>query len=132
MAQRLAMVSISVPREQAVQVKAFYGETLGFPLMTDPEDPQAGPQIENGDGPRILIYPVPSEDLKGSRETGLVFQVKDIDHTVQEWKAKGVRFTKVPWSKEESGIGPCPFGRFIYFHDPFGNQFELLQPVARP
>ena len=130
-AQRLGMVSIYVSQDQS-RVKDFYGETLDFPLSSLPDDPTGSLLIENGNGPRILLYPVPAEDLKEPRSSGLVFYVEDIDRTVREWKAKGVQFTKVPWSKEDSGIGPCPFGRFIYVHDPFGNQFEILQPSPHP
>ena len=128
MVSRLGIVQINVT--DLARAKVFYVDTLGFKSgeRFGPNEPF---ELENRDGPTILVYlvekSVPSDY---PHQTGalLVFYTDDIERTVRDWKAKGVTFINIAWSRDESGIADTPFGRFIAFRDPFGNVHELLEP----
>jgi catechol 2,3-dioxygenase-like lactoylglutathione lyase family enzyme len=114
----------------------FYVETLGIPgrRALGPGHPF---ELELGGaapgGPTVLVYPVrrPVErDYPNETGVTLVLHTDDIRATVAEWRARGVAFVRIAWSREESGIADTPFGPFIAFHDPSGNVHELLQPAA--
>lgn len=112
------------------KAREFYVDTLGFPVRPGTED-FGVTVLDNGGGSPILLYPVDrSVQFDYPNQTGstLVFYVDDVDKTHREWSDRGVEFIKIDWSEEESGIAPCPFGRFIAFRDPFGNVHEILQP----
>lgn len=113
----------------------FYVETLGIAGRR-----RLGPgkpfELELGGAapghPTVLVYPVPRRvDRRYPEETGvtLVLHTDDIRATVAAWRARGVPFLRIAWSREESGIADTPFGPFIAFRDPFGNVHELLQPA---
>jgi hypothetical protein len=110
----------------------FYVGTLGF-AEAPGSDKGSVLILENGAGPKILIYPVENSvtpNYPNQTGTTLVFYVDDIERTVEGWRSKGVEFIPVSWSEDETGIAGCPFGRFIAFKDPFGNIHEVLQPYG--
>lgn len=110
----------------------FYVDTLGF-TEAPGSDRNTVLILENGAGPKILVYPVENSVTPGYPDqtgTTLVFYVEDIATTVEEWQSRGVEFIPISWSEDETGIAGCPFGRFIAFRDPFGNIHEVLQPHA--
>lgn len=113
------------------EARRFYIETLGFTELQLPMSVGSATALRNPYGPPILLYPVPhrmpSEYPLGTGAT-IVFHVDGIDRIRGEWSAKGVEFIRIAWSEEESGIAPCPFGRFIAFRDPSGNVHEILEP----
>ncbi len=125
----VSLIQINVTDVAAA--KEFYVDTLGFPMAE--YGIQGVVTLLNGDGAPILLYPVEQRvehDYPNQTGALLVFHVEDIDQTVEEWKSKGVEFIRISFSEEESGIAPCPFGRFIAFRDPFGNVHEILQPYS--
>jgi catechol 2,3-dioxygenase-like lactoylglutathione lyase family enzyme len=114
----------------AAKAHEFYIDTLGFPVKTGTEN-MGITVIDNPGGAPILLYPVERSvaiDYPNQTGTTMVFHVEDVEKTHAEWSARGVEFIRIGWSEEESGIAPCPFGRFIAFKDPFGNVHEILQP----
>lgn len=113
------------------KAREFYLETLGFTEKKMPVELGPVTVLDNGEGAPILLYPVEKRaEVDYPSQTGatLVFYVEEIARTYREWKEKGVEFVPISWSKEESGIAPCPFGPFIAFRDPFGNVHEILEP----
>ncbi len=123
-----ALIQINVT--DGHKAEKFYCDVLGF--EKDEDNSQEGvPALKSELGIPVILYTVdnPSRFNYGT-ESGpvLVLRVDDIDTVHADWLAKGVEFIPVPWSEEESGVGSCPFGRFIAFKDPDGNVHELLQP----
>ncbi len=114
------------------QARAFYADTLGFPLHPDSE--QLGlPMLDVGGTAPVLLYPAQhtvAVDYPNQTGVTLVFHVENIDATVADWRARNVELIPIAWSDNESGIASCPFGRFIAFRDPFGNVHEILQPQS--
>lgn len=105
----------------------FYQDHLGFELMQ-----QFGPAmaiIERGDLALWLAGPAASARkamADGTRpEPGgwarIVLQVDDLDATVADMKAKGVRF------RNDIVVGPG--GKQVLAIDPSGNLVELFEPA---
>lgn len=130
MSLRVGIVQINVT--DLDEAWRFYVETLGLPGrrtlgIGKPFELELG----GDDSPKVLVYSVRRSAMRSyPDETGvtLVFYTDDIRRTVAEWKAQGVSFVPIEWSREESGIADTPFGLFIAFRDPFGNVHELLEP----
>lgn len=129
METRVGIIQINVTDLELARL--FYEVKLGFKPTAS--DGQVICYALGGDAV-LLLYKVfyPAENLYPDG-TGIVpvFYIEDIDQTYAEWKAKGVEFVKIAWSAVETGIAPCPFGRFIAVRDPFGNVFEILEPHKR-
>jgi catechol 2,3-dioxygenase-like lactoylglutathione lyase family enzyme len=109
--------------------RRFYTELLGFTEVGDPTSRVVTLALEGG--PTLLLYPAQKRvevDYPNQTGTTVVFGVEDIEATVRAWREKGVELIACEWSKEESGIGECPFGRFIAFRDPAGNVNEVIEP----
>jgi catechol 2,3-dioxygenase-like lactoylglutathione lyase family enzyme len=104
------------------KARQFYGETLGLRVSE-----------ENGllhlhvAGDRdTLVYPKP--DHAPATFTILNFPVDDIDKTVDELTARGVRFERYEGSNQDEkgimrGLGPA----IAWFKDPAGNILSVLQ-----
>ena len=126
---KTALIQINVT--DLHEARAFYGETLGIGLR-ERFGPDGPFELELGSGAPVLVYLVSkSVPVEYGEQTGvtLVLETDDIEGTVATWRERGVEFLPIPWSKEESGIAPCPYGRFIAFRDPFGNAHEVLEPT---
>lgn len=130
---RVGIVQINV--SDLDEAWRFYVETLGIPgrRTLGPGRPF---ELELGAAapgrPAVLVYPVTRRVERAyPEETGvtLVLHTDDIRATVAEWRARGVSFIRIAWSRDETGIADTPFGPFIAFRDPFGNVHELLQPA---
>jgi catechol 2,3-dioxygenase-like lactoylglutathione lyase family enzyme len=98
---------------------AFYRDTMGFDLLfAEPEFHFASFQV----GALQFSLAEGSEDVHGTgdRNTGIGFQVRDVDAAYAELAAKGVNFTMPP--------GKQPWGGYMaMFADPDGNVFYLDQ-----
>ena len=66
----------------------------------------------------IVIALLQDKDALPKR-TGIVFEVNDINETVERLKAKGVKVDEI------NDIG---FGLLTFFKDPEGNEYEIFQP----
>lgn len=124
----IAQMNINVT--DLTRAKAFYADTLGFKAR-ERFGPDAPFELVFASGPVVMVYRVERVvpfDYPKQTGTVLVFSTDDIQRTVRDWKAKGVSFIRIAWSKDESGIAETPLGPFIAFRDPFGNVHELLQP----
>jgi catechol 2,3-dioxygenase-like lactoylglutathione lyase family enzyme len=104
------------------KARQFYGETLG--LRVSEENGLLHLHIA-GDRD-TLVYPKP--DHAPATFTILNFPVDDIDKTVDELTARGVRFERYEGSNQDEkgimrGLGPA----IAWFKDPAGNILSVLQ-----
>jgi catechol 2,3-dioxygenase-like lactoylglutathione lyase family enzyme len=102
--------------------KRFYSETLGL----DVSEEQGMLTLHIAGGGNILVYPKP--DHTPASFTILNFPVNDIDRTVDELTARGVRFQRYEGSTQDErgiqrGFGPP----IAWFTDPAGNVLSVLQ-----
>lgn len=97
----------------------FYRDTMGFDLLfCEPEFHFASFQV--GDMRFSLAEGAEETHGTGNRNTGIGFEVADLDAAHADFAAKGVRFTMGP--------GKMPWGRSMaMFTDPDGNEFYLDQ-----
>jgi len=98
---------------------AFYRDTMGFQfLFSEPDMHFASFQV--GDMHLSLAEGAEETHGMGNRNTGIGFQVKDVDAAHAELAGKGVKFTMGP--------GKMPWGGYMaMFVDPDGNEFYLDQ-----
>jgi predicted enzyme related to lactoylglutathione lyase len=102
-----------------VQARAFYGDTLGFALVSEGPgffsvEPFAGKGASLGVG-------VGESASKGGAEVW--WCVDDADAFHAALVARGVRITLEPTDR--------PFGRAVGFTDPEGNQLYAYRPAAQ-
>ena len=113
---------VSTARPDAA--RAFYGETLGLPLVS--EDMFA------------LVYAVGGEDLRVAKAPAVApspyavmgFRVTDIAAEAARLIAAGVAFERYGFLTQDSaGIWSAPRGaKVAWFRDPDGNLLSLMQP----
>ena len=105
------------------KARHFYGETLG--LKTTEEHGLLTLHLAGGDRP-TLVYPKP--DFTPATYTILNFPVEDVEKTVDELSARGVRFERYDgFDQDEKGVfrGGGPY--IAWFTDPAGNILSVLQ-----
>jgi predicted enzyme related to lactoylglutathione lyase len=107
------------------RAREFYGETLG--LETTVEHGMLTLHLP-GDRP-TLVYAKP--DHVPASYTILNFPVDDIDATVDELTARGVRFERYDgFGQDERGIFRQGGPYIAWFTDPAGNVLSVLQERA--
>jgi catechol 2,3-dioxygenase-like lactoylglutathione lyase family enzyme len=110
--------------DDLAKARKFYGETLG--LRTSVLDEENGLMSLHLAGDRdTLVYQKP--EFRPADYTILNFAVDDIDHTVDELAARGVRFERYDgFEQDDKGISR---GRplIAWFKDPAGNVLSLLE-----
>jgi predicted enzyme related to lactoylglutathione lyase len=110
----------SIPVSDQDRALSFYTEKLGFKILTD--QPFNGKQrwIElsiPGAETAVVLF-TPDEHLSRiGTFSGISFHCQDLQKTYDELAARGVEFAGPP--KKE------PWGSFVTFKDPDGNQFVL-------
>lgn len=105
--------------------KAFYTETLGFPILRENFREDRGDwklDLQFGDG-ELEIFAIPGApprpsypEAQGLRH--LAFRVDDVEAAVRELEARGVPC-------EPIRRDPYTGGRMTFFHDPDGLPLEL-------
>jgi catechol 2,3-dioxygenase-like lactoylglutathione lyase family enzyme len=113
--------------DDIAKAKRFYGETLG--LKVSEEHRHLRLHLESG--AMVLIYPKPNHSP--ASYTVLNFPVADVEKTVDDLVARGVRFEiyDVPGLKTDAkgiarGDGPI----IAWFKDPAGNILSILDAAA--
>jgi catechol 2,3-dioxygenase-like lactoylglutathione lyase family enzyme len=103
----------------------FYGETLG--LNTSVLDERNGlMSLHLAGGRDTLVYQKP--DYTPATYTILNFAVDDVDKTVDELAARGVRFERYEgFEQDEKGISRGEGPYIAWFKDPAGNVLSVLQ-----
>ena len=104
------------------QAKQFYGETLGLRVSE-----QNGMLTLHIAGDRdTLVYP--KEDHTPATFTILNFPVEDVDRTVEELTAQGVRFERYEgFDQNEKGVFRGGGPLIAWFKDPAGNILSVIQ-----
>ncbi|GAA3569407.1 hypothetical protein GCM10022419_057880 [Nonomuraea rosea] len=102
--------------------KRFYGETLGLRVTED----HGMLTLHLAGGTTVLVYP--KENHTPATFTILNFPVEDIEKTVDELVARGVRFERYEGMQADEraifrGGGPL----IAWFTDPAGNVLSVLQ-----
>jgi predicted enzyme related to lactoylglutathione lyase len=115
-----AVKFVSIPVQDQDRSLAFFTEKLGFQILTD--QPFDGKQrwielrIPRSETKVVLFTPPGHENRVGSF-SNVTFMTDDIDKTYLELKARGVEFPAPPTKQ--------PWGHFVKFKDPDGNEFVL-------
>ncbi|MGH3476123.1 MAG: VOC family protein [Nocardioidaceae bacterium] len=110
--------------DDAETAKTFYGDVLGLRL-TDIEGAPGLMTLHLGGDTNVLVYP--KDDHEPASFTILNFPVDDVDATVDELTARGVRFERYDWAEQDDkginrGMGPA----IAWFKDPAGNVLSVL------
>jgi catechol 2,3-dioxygenase-like lactoylglutathione lyase family enzyme len=110
--------------DDAAAAKAFYGDVLGL-RVTDIEGAPGLMTLHLGGDTNVLVYP--KDDHEPASFTILNFPVDDVDATVDELAARGVRFERYDWAEQDDkginrGMGPA----IAWFKDPAGNVLSVL------
>jgi len=111
---------IAVPVTDMERSKAFYGETLGLPQVTDGGFPEY--QL----GENVSLYLLSLESIGGAfrapHDAGFALRVPDVKEARETLEAKGVQFTG-----DVLDTGVC---HMAFFADPDGNQIVLHRRYA--
>jgi catechol 2,3-dioxygenase-like lactoylglutathione lyase family enzyme len=106
------------------EAKKFYGDILGLEVA----DSNGMLELHLSGGAHILIYPKPNHTPASF--TILNFPVDDVEKTVDELTAKGVKFEHYDMEQlktDEKGIARGGGGPTIaWFTDPAGNIMSVL------
>lgn len=104
-----------LPVDDAARARSFYADALGLPHrgMTDDGSELFG----DAGGPMLQLMPV--SDGKHSEHTALTFEVTDIERTVRDMEARGVRFQdyNLPNLKTENHICTTDSEKCAWFMD---------------
>jgi len=110
----------SVPVSDQDRALAFYTQKLGFRILTDQQMNEKQRwielQIPGAETGVVLFTPEGHENRIGTF-SGISFWCDDVQRTYEELLARGVEF-KGPPAKQ-------PWGTFVIFMDPDGNQFVM-------
>ena len=106
------------------EARGFYGDTLGLKVEL-----MEGPGFLTldlaGDRP-TMIYPKP--DFQPATYTILNFPVDDIDATVEELSARGVKFEQYDgFDQDDKGVARGEGPPIAWFKDPAGNILSVLE-----
>jgi len=129
--QSLALVSVVV--RDYDEALAFYVGTLGFELVEDTYIPEQDKrwvvvQPPGATESRLLLAraATPEQASRIGNQTGgrvfLFLYTDDFERDYARYKAKGVEFVRE--KKQER------YGTVAVFRDPYGNLWDLLQPVG--
>lgn len=122
-----AKVEPVVPVSDMAKAKEFYEGKLGLSGGRDIGD--GGITYPCGGGREIHIHPSPDNAGK-SGGTIAAWEVPDLEKTVDELAAKGVRFEQVDSGRiktNEKGIAELGDDRMAWFKDPDGNVHGVAQ-----
>ena len=112
---------INVKSPKYDEMKAFYTETLGLPIVG--QIPGTRVVFIDVGGTTIELGPTDATQEDPDRKTGFVhlaFEVDDVDATYEELVAKGVKFHVEP----RDAISDI---RMAFYRDPDGNPLELFK-----
>jgi catechol 2,3-dioxygenase-like lactoylglutathione lyase family enzyme len=122
LADSQAFSGFAVPDIEAA--RQFYGDTLGLRVEVNQE--MGGMlTLHLGGGADVLVYPKP--DHTPATYTVLNFPVDDVEKTVDELTAKGVRFERYDgFDQDDKGIARGQGPDIAWFTDPAGNILSVL------
>jgi len=112
-----------IPTKDADAARSFYEGLLGLRFVSD--DAFAIVMDANG----IMVRIVRVGDFTPAQFTILGWEVSDIQQSVAELAAKGLKFTRYPYFEQSpDGVWSAPGGaKVAWFADPDGNTLSLSQ-----
>ena len=112
-----------VPITDSARAKAFYADKLGLKFVS--EDPFA--LVFDANGNMLRLSKV--KEFTPQRFSILSWQVEDIETTVRQLEAAGVKFERYSFvQQDELGIWTAPDGtKVAWFLDPDGNNLGISQ-----
>jgi catechol 2,3-dioxygenase-like lactoylglutathione lyase family enzyme len=112
---------ITVPVTDVERAKRFYGETLGLPLVSEP---QGWPEFQLGENISVYLMDPTNigKQFEGPHTAHIALRVPDVAETRKELEAKGVEF--------EGDIFDSSVCLMAFFKDPDGNQLMLHRRYA--
>ncbi len=123
-----AFSSFSVNDSQ--KAKDFYSNKLGLEVTEVPEmEGLLNLHIKGSEN--VMIYPKP--DHQPATFTVLNFMVQDIEKTVDELTAKGVKFeiyNEENLKTDNKGISRGPGPTIAWLRDPAGNFISILEEIS--
>jgi catechol 2,3-dioxygenase-like lactoylglutathione lyase family enzyme len=125
-----------VPVSDIDRAKAFYTDTLGFPLDHDVvfgDDVRIVQVTPPGSGCSIVFGKGAVPDMPPGSLKGLQLVVPDIKQAHAELVRRGVEVTDVQTLGENPGPVPDPLDNvgFVFFSDPDGNAWAVQQISSR-
>jgi catechol 2,3-dioxygenase-like lactoylglutathione lyase family enzyme len=111
---------ISIPVTDQERALAFYTEKLGFRIMTDKpfDDKQRWIELSvPGSETMVVLFTPPGHENRIGGFSPATFYCDNAQRTYDELTARGVEFDGPPQKQ--------PWGTFLKFKDPDGNQFVL-------
>ena len=116
-------VKAFVPAADADAAKKFYGETLGFKLLSEDN---YGIEFEMNQVSLRVSF-VSADHLQPQRHTILGWSVPDIQETQNFLKGRGIVFEKYDFlDQDENNIWTAPGGTQVaWFKDPAGNLLSI-------
>jgi len=109
-----------IATKNRVSAKAFYGGTLGFPLISEDE---YGVVYKMG-AANLRITPLP--DFTPHQHTALGWNVDDVPGTVKALAAAGITFERYSFlEQDELGIWKSGTAAVAWFKDPDGNILSI-------
>jgi catechol 2,3-dioxygenase-like lactoylglutathione lyase family enzyme len=113
-----------LPTRHPEQARAFFGETLGLPLVAD-QLPFALVFDAHGTTLRVVAAP----PFEPAPFTVLGWDVEDVEATAKELRDAGVEFQRYEnMEQDELGVWTSPAGaKVAWFRDPDGNTLSISQ-----
>jgi catechol 2,3-dioxygenase-like lactoylglutathione lyase family enzyme len=114
-----AKVQPMLPVKDLAEAERFYENVLGLQEVS--EEPGTAVTYRSGDS-TLVVYQ--SEFAGTNKGTAAVWEVEDVDGTVSELRAKGVRFEHyddMPGVRREGDVHLAGNLKVAWFKDPAGN-----------
>jgi predicted enzyme related to lactoylglutathione lyase len=118
MIEKIATAAVYV--EDQTSAKDFWTKKVGFELRREQPMGPKGSWLEvapPGAESCLVLYPRALMEDWNERKPSIVFVCGDIRGTYERMKANGVTFREEPKQ--------MPWGTFVHFSDPDGNEFLL-------
>jgi len=111
---------VGLPVADVDRAKAFYGETLGWPVDNDAvvSDDIRFIQVTPPGSACSIAFGKGVSDMEPGSLKGLQVVVASADDALADLRGRGV---------ECSDIDDQPWGRFVFFSDPDGNTWSVQQ-----
>ena len=112
---------VGIPTHDVPAAAAFYGETLGLPLVSEP---RGWPEFQLGENVSLYLMDPTNigRQFVGPHTAHIALRVPDVNEARRELEAKGVTF-----EGETFDSGVC---HMAFFMDPDGNQLMLHRRYA--
>jgi predicted enzyme related to lactoylglutathione lyase len=121
-----ARAQASLPAQDLVRAKAFYGEKLGLQPFEEDAD---NTRYQLRDGTQFNVFR--TGGAPSGTHTQMAFLVEDIVAEVRDLKSRGVKFEEYdsPGLRTKDSIAEAGDARAAWFKDSEGNVLGIVQPA---